>query len=456
MPHWTSTAVVYHIYPLGLLDAPRQLDPTAAPVSRLKGLTAWTDHIRAIGCNTVYLGPVFTSASHGYDTIDYRQVDPRLGTNDDLRDLVRHWHESCIRVVLDGVFNHVGRDHAHFRNLLEHGETSAYRDWFADVDFSTPNARGDAFSYTGWDGHLDLVKLNLSNPAVREELFAIVRGWFHNFDIDGLRLDAADVIDKGFLRDLAGVCRSVRPDCWLFGEVVHGNYAEWIGPDMLDGVTNYEAFKGLYSSLNDHNLFEIAHSLNREFGPGGVYAGLQLYSFADNHDVNRVASLLKDIANLPLLYTMLFTMPGVPSIYYGSEWGIGGRKRGGDDGPLRPGIAWPLAESDMSMPELQGHITRLAGLRQQVPALQGTDYLQLHVANEQFAYLRGTVDAPAVVVINVADTSADLRFPLPLPDGLTLQDVLGTGESATVAGSHLSLSSLPPRSARVLVPSPQN
>jgi glycosidase len=454
MPHWTSTAVVYHIYPLGLLGAPHQLEPDTTPVLRLRQLTAWTDHIRAIGCNTVYLGPVFASATHGYDTIDYRHVDPRLGTNDDLRDLVRHWHDSGIRVVLDGVFNHVGRDHAHFRDLLQHGEASAYRDWFADVDFTTPNARGDAFSYTGWDGHLDLVKLNLGNPAVREELFGIVRGWFREFDIDGLRLDAADVIDKGFLRDLAAVCRSARPDCWLFGEVVHGNYAEWIGPDMLDGVTNYEAFKGLYSSLNDRNLFEIAHSLNREFGPGGVYAGMQLYSFADNHDVDRVASLLNDETNLPLLYTMLFTMPGVPSIYYGSEWGIPGRKQGGDDGPLRPGIAWPVAEKDMPMPGLQDHIAHLASLRQEHAALQGTDYTQLHVANEQFAYLRGTADAPVLVAINAADGPADIRLPMPLPDGTLLRDVMGPCNAVTVVDGHLSLHHLPPRSASVMVPSP--
>jgi glycosidase len=275
MPIWTSTAVVYHIYPLGLLGAPHQLEPDIAPVSRLRQLTGWTDHIRAIGCNTVYLGPVFASASHGYDTIDYRQVDPRLGTNDDLRALVRHWHDSGIRVVLDGVFNHVGRDHAHFRDLLEQGQVSPYRHWFADVDFTTPNPRGDAFSYTGWDGHLDLVKLNLRNPDVREELFEIVRGWFHEFDIDGLRLDAADVIDKDFLRDLAAVCRATRPDCWVFGEVVHGNYAEWIGPDMLDGVTNYEGIQG--SLLQPQRPQPVR---NRPLAQPGVRPGWRLRGLA--------------------------------------------------------------------------------------------------------------------------------------------------------------------------------
>ena len=452
MNHWTSTAVVYHIYPLGLLDAPKQLDPTAAPVSRLAGLAAWTEHILNLGCNTVYLGPVFRSSTHGYDTIDYRQVDPRLGTNLDLKNLITHWHEHGIRTVLDAVFNHVGRDHAWFTDLRHQGEASPYRDWFANLRFGQPNQLGDPFSYAGWAGHLELVKLDLRNESPRAELFDTVQWWFAEFDIDGLRLDAADVMDKDFLRDLAAVCRASRPDCWLFGEVVHGDYAEWIGPDILDGVTNYEAFKGLYSSLNDRNLFEIAHSLNREFGPDGVYAGLRLYSFADNHDVNRVASLVRDDANLPLLYTMLFTMPGVPSIYYGSEWGIRGRKQGGNDGPLRPALAWPVPRSAMPLPHLQDHIAQLAALRQRYPALQGLTYTQLHVANEQFAFLRGA-DAPsAVVLVNAASNPTDLSFDIPLPDGTELVAAESGEQRASVTNGRLEVARMPAKTAWVLVP----
>lgn len=452
MPDWTPTAIVYHIYPLGLLDAPRQLDPAAEPVSRLQSLTAWTEHILDIGCNTVYLGPVFRSSSHGYDTIDYRQVDPRLGTNDDLKRLIERWHQHGIRVVIDTVFNHVGRAHPWFVDLQQHGEASAHRDWFANVRFGKPNPIGDPFSYTGWAGHLDLVKLNLQHPSLREELFDTVRWWFREFGIDGLRLDAADVMDKDFLRDLAAVCRTERPDCWLLAEVVHGNYAEWVGPAMLDSVTNYEAFKGLHSSFNDRNLHEIAHSLNREFGPEGVYQGLQLYSFADNHDVNRIASLLRDESDLPLVTTILFTMPGIPSIYYGSEWGIHGRKHGGDDGPLRPALSWPVPEDQMPHPELQQQIARLADLRRELPALQGQNYRQLHVASEQLAYLRGTPDNPVIVIINSAAEPVDLWVAVPLAEGVELVDVLDPQTGSTVADGHLTLCQMPPKSARVLVP----
>ncbi len=135
MTTWIDDAIFYHIYPLGLLGAPRENDRSAEPVSRLAGLAEWGEHIRALGCNAVYLGPVFESSTHGYDTIDYRLVDRRLGTNDDLRALIDGWRDLGLKVILDGVFNHVSRDFPAFQDLLAHGESSAYRDWFAGIDF---------------------------------------------------------------------------------------------------------------------------------------------------------------------------------------------------------------------------------------------------------------------------------------------------------------------------------
>ncbi|MGB3329321.1 MAG: alpha-amylase family glycosyl hydrolase [Thermomicrobiales bacterium] len=448
---WSRDAVFYHIYPLGLLDAPRQ-NTIGAPVEhRLPGLAAWSDHIRSLGANAVYLGPVFESASHGYDTLDYRRVDRRLGTNEDLKELVAHWHAQGIHVILDGVLNHVARDAAPFLDLRERLEESPYRTWFANVRFGQQSPVGDPFMYEGWSFQYELAKLNLKNPEVRTWLLDTVRFWFREFGIDGLRLDAADVMDKGFLRELAVVCREENPDCFLVGEVVHGDYTQWAGPGMLDSVTNYQAFKGLYSSLNDRNLFEIGHALNREFGPEGIYRDLRLYNFADNHDVDRVASLLHDPADLFPLHAILFTMPGIPSIYYGSEWGYQGKKRDGwDDGPLRPALAMPVPDDAKPMPELEAWIARLAAIRANSSALLDGDYTEAFVASEQIAYLRRAERQSALVAVNVSQGPASFRAEVDLPDGTTLVDALDP-EVVLIAQDGTVHLDLPARTVRILI-----
>lgn len=450
MTSWARDAVFYHIYPLGMLGAPASNDMQGDPVHRLPRLTAWTGHLQALGVNAVYLGPVFESARHGYDTIDYFTVDRRLGANDDLRDLVAHFHANGIRVILDAVYNHVGRDHFAFRDLREHGERSRYRDWFVGVDFAQRSPLGDPFTYHGWNGVLDLVKLNVANHDVREHLFAATRQWFDEFGIDGLRLDAADVLDRDFQRDLAAVVREVAPDAWLLGEVIHGDYRDWTGPGMLDATTNYEAWKGLYSSFNDANLHEIGYALNRQFGEGGIYQDLPLYAFADNHDVNRIASLLREPAHLYPLHALLFTMPGVPAIYYGSEWGISGEKRDGDDAPLRPALGWPVDESAMPHPQLAREIGRLAAIRHGSVALRSGDYRQLHVAPEQLAFARQADGETVVVAINAAAGSAPLDVTTSLPDGSVLTDALDPSVTAHVEGGRITGPAVPARWARIL------
>ena len=243
---WYDEAVFYHIYPLGLLGAPRQ-NPYGEPQHRLPGLVPWLDHLRGLGVTALYIGPLFQSVGHGYETCDYRLVDTRLGTNDDLRDLVAAAHDRGIRVVLDGVFNHVGRDFFAFRDLLEHREASPYRDWFCNVDFGGDNSYGDGLSYGTWGGYDLLVKLNQRNPAVRDYLLDAVRMWVAEFDIDGIRLDAADVLDFDFMHALRAVANAVKPDFWLMGEVIHGEYSRWVNGDTLHAVTNYSLHKALYS-----------------------------------------------------------------------------------------------------------------------------------------------------------------------------------------------------------------
>ncbi len=441
-PHWSQNAFIYHIYPLGMCGAPRRNDFSSAPQPRLLQILGWLDGIQALGCETLLLGPLFESSSHGYDTVDYWHVDRRLGADVDLLRLSEEIHRRGMRLLLDGVLNHVGRDFWAFTDLRARREASDYRDWFAGVDFSRPGTRGDGFSYLDWAGHDDLVKLNHASQAVREHLFGAVQGWIERFSIDGLRLDAADVIDTAFLAELTRFTRSLRPDFWLLGEMVHGDYRRLTGTAGLDAVTNYEVYKGLWSSFNDRNFFEIAYALNRQSGEAGLYASMQLYNFADNHDVDRLASSLRDPAHLPLAYGLLLTMPGVPSLYNGSEWGWQGRRTPHSDWELRP--ACQPGSQPMPHPELPGFIARLAALRRAHPALRLGGYLQMHVASEQIVYLRTHPAGDVLVALNAAREPAHLSIP-----SADSWDELPAGQRLMPRGGRLALD-LPPLSLRAL------
>lgn len=452
MADWLADAFLYHLYPLGALGAPARNDFTSPPVSRLDGLHAWVESAAALGANVLYLGPVFESTAHGYDTADYFNVDRRLGDTAALAGVSEALHRRGMRLLLDGVFHHVGRDFWAFRDVRASPHGSPYRDWFF-LDHSGQSPYGDPFRYEGWRGHDDLVKLNVRHPDVKQHLFDAVRSWSENFSIDGLRLDVADVLDLEFQRELARFGRSLRPDFRLLGEVIHGDYRRWAGPGALDSVTNYELYKGLYSSHNDRNYFELAYSLNREFGPQGMYRGLSLCTFADNHDVDRIASRMRDPSELYPLHILLFTSPGFPAIYYGSEWGVLGRKDAGD-AALRPALTPNAAAESGAHPELRRCIQRLAAIRHALPALRHGDYRELSIAHRLFAFERASGNERVAVAVNAAEHPAELRLRLPHAGSGELIDVLdGDRKFAVQAGS--TTLDVPPRWGRILRWSPR-
>ena len=395
---WYEQAVFYHIYPLGLTGAPAE-NPYGEPAHRLNGLLPWIGHIREIGCTGLYLGPLFQSLSHGYDTTDYRTVDSRLGTNGDLKNLVAACHSAGIRVILDGVFNHTGRDFFAFRDLKERRENSPYRDWYCNVDFGSGNEYGDGFSYGNWGGYNQLAKLNLRNPQVRDYLLDTVRLWVKEFDIDGLRLDAADVLDFDFMQRLRETADSLKEDFWLMGEVIHGDYTRWVNERTLHAVTNYHLHKALYSAHNDHNYFEIAHTVKRQMDMG-IGQGGQLYNFVDNHDVERICSKLNNRAHFLPLHVLLYTLPGIPSIYYGSEFGIEGKKQRGSDAFLRPCL--DLAELKSAPNPCLEIVTALGRVYGREPALWHGGYRELHLTTAQYAFARGDL----IITVNNADSPA--------------------------------------------------
>jgi cyclomaltodextrinase len=443
---WVKSAVFYHVYPLGALGAPRRGDLLAPPVERLSRLQAYIPHWKRLGVNALYLGPLFASTAHGYDTADYFHVDRRLGSDDSLRALVRALHSQDIRVILDGVFHHVGRDFWAFRDLIERGPSSPYKDWFSGVRFDARSPLGDPFRYDPWEGHYELVKLNLEHEDVRNHLLHAVQHWFESFEIDGLRLDVAEIISPSFLRALSEKTRHFGEHFWLMGEMIHGDYRRIAGPEMLHSATNYELYKGLWSSLNDKNFFELAHSVNRQSGANGVYQDLSLYTFVDNHDVTRAASVLKDPRHLAALYLLLFTLPGVPSIYYGSEWSFTGTKTK-EDVVLRPPLPAPEEISNQPQ-EMVSVISRLSALRKSVKALQEGTYHELKVRPERFAFLRESATEKVLVVINAAPIPEQFEIP-GVPDGLW-EDLLQPQEQPIQSSAQRLSLHLPPGWGRVL------
>lgn len=326
---WAYESVFYQIYPLGFCGAPFEND--GVQESRILKVKEWIPHIQKLGANAIYFSPVFESDTHGYNTRDYGKIDCRLGTNEDFADVVKALHEAGIKVVIDGVFNHVGRGFWAFQDVLKNRENSPYKDWF-NINFGGNSDYNDGLWYEGWEGHYDLVKLNLNNPAVVDHILENVTKWVREFDIDGLRLDVAYCLSFDFLKRLRQHANWVKEDFVLIGELLHGDYGRWVNDEMLHSCTNYECYKGLYSSFNSMNMFEICHSLKNQFGPEDWcrYRGKHLLCFVDNHDVSRIASQLTNEKHLPLIYGLLFAMPGMPCVYYGSEWGTKASKSEGD------------------------------------------------------------------------------------------------------------------------------
>ena len=422
---WEQSALFYHIYPLGLCGAPWE-NPGGEPVSRINCIHEWIPHLKKMHVNAIYFSPLWESGTHGYDTHDYTKLDRRLGTNEDFARLCDALHANGIRVVIDGVFNHVGRGFFAFEDVLRNGQNSPYCSWFCNLWFGNSNRFGDPFSYESWHGCEELVKLNLKNNDVVNYLENAILGWLDQFHIDGIRFDAADCIDHDFFRRIRHTIKSRNPECWLMGELIHGNYAQFANPDMLDSSTNYECWKGIWSSHNDKNYFEINYAMNRQ---KDIYRGLLLYNFADNHDVARLASQLRDSRHLPLVYALLYAMPGIPSVYYGSEFGIKGEKQQGSDANLRPALN--IAEMHPEENPLTQFLYRLGAAYSLKDALHYGDFATIEVRNQQLMFRRGENDQAVFCALNLSDQPSDL----PLPAGGDGWYDLLTGEPVPANGS---------------------
>lgn len=428
---WYDEAVFYHIYPLGLTGAPKQ-NSYGEPEHRLNTLIPWISHIKNIGCNAIYIGPLFESVGHGYETTDYKKLDSRLGTNGDLTNFVAECHKQGVRVILDGVFNHTGRDFFAFKDIRQNRENSQYKDWYCNVNFWGNNSFNDGFSYENWGGHDLLAKLNQHNPAVRDYICDVIRFWVKEYDIDGIRLDAADVMDFEYMKALRRVANEVKPDFWLMGEVIHGNYSRWANEGTLHSVTNYMLHKALFSGHNDHNYFEVAHTI--KYVSNMVGDKLRLYSFVDNHDVERIYTKLSNKAHYVPVHVMLYTLPGIPSLYYGSEFGIEGRKERSSDDSLRPALNYEDYKDAIETNSCTKLIAALGKIRRNTPALCYGEYKELLLQTTHYAYARVLDGKSVIATVNNSDN--DVYMDLQAGNSSEYVGAL-TGEKVSVNGGYI-------------------
>lgn len=420
---WAYNSIFYQIYPIGFCGAPVHNDGVCVP--RIRKLMDWSEYLQTLGVDSILLNPIFESDNHGYDTRDFKTIDCRLGTNEDFKEVCEDLHKHNVKIVLDGVFNHVGRGFWAFKDVQEKKWDSPYKDGF-HISFDGNSCYNDGFWYEGWEGHFELVKLNLQNPAVVDYLMECVKYWIDEFDIDGLRLDVAYSLDHNFMRRLRSYTQELKPDFALIGEVLFGDYNIIVNDEMLHSCTNYECYKGLYSSFNSMNMFEIAHSLHRQFGSDQwcIYRGKHLMTFVDNHDVTRLASILTNKKHIPLAYGLLMGMPGIPCLYYGSEWAEQGEKAPDNDYALRPCFEEPKPN------ELTEFIKKLIRVRQESDALCNGAYKNVVIQNHQLVFERCSEKERVIVAINAAD------YPYTANAGElngTAADLL-TGETVTMNG----------------------
>jgi glycosidase len=403
---WAEHALWWQVYPLGFVGAEREASACAGVMHRLEHLAGWLDYAVTLGASGILLGPVFASSTHGYDTVDHFQIDKRLGDEADFDALIKAAHDRGLRIVLDGVFNHVGREHPLFQRALAAGPHSPEAVWFRLIP---PADKGEQPDYATFEGHRQLVALNHAEPVVADYVTRVMSLWLGR-GVDGWRLDAAYAVPRRFWADVLTTVRARYPDAYVFGEVIHGDYAGFVRATGVDSVTQYELWKAIWSALNDRNLFELAWALERH---NAMLDSFVPQTFIGNHDVTRIASQLRDERHLAHALVILMTCGGLPSIYSGDEQAFRGIKeqRAGGDDSIRP--AFPATPADLApfgSPIYRLH-QELIGLRRRYPWLHRARSRVTELRNTDVTFEARHEESRLWVALNLADTPVVRAIP---------------------------------------------
>jgi len=428
-PSWVKDVIWWQVFPMGFTGADMSgRDRTQR--AGLRHIEQWLEYAVELGASGLLLGPIFESSSHGYDTVDYLRIDARLGDEADFDSLIAAAHSKGLRVLLDGVFNHVGRDSVAFQSVISLGAASEYADWF-HLTWPSDWAPGTVPDYQAFEGHGDLVELNHDNPAVVELVTGVMNYWLAK-GADGWRLDAAYAVDPQFWSKVLAGVRDRYPEAYFIGEVIHGDYTEIVEQSGFDAVTQYELWKAIWSSINDANFFELAWSLERH---DEYLASFVPMTFLGNHDVTRIASKLTDERHLPHALVVLATVGGTPSVYYGDEQAFRGVKEerfGGDD-EIRP--TFPAKPQDLA-PFGREHLAlheELIGLRRRHRWLHTAQTETVELTNERFRFRTSAIGESLEVSLNLADESWEVQLSSPFE--LIASDPLTAMESNTLVVS---------------------
>jgi cyclomaltodextrinase / maltogenic alpha-amylase / neopullulanase len=452
-PYWVQDAIFYHIFPDRFANGDTSNDPpnkqkwgTSPTIwgfqgGDLRGILQNIDYLLDLGINALYLNPIFlASSNHRYNTCDYFQIDPRLGTLADFRSLVEAVHKNNIRIILDGVFNHCGRGFFPFTDVLENGERSAYRDWFHISQFPLDAfSGGDAQNFTGWWNHKSLPKLNTSNSQVREYIFKVARYWIEQ-GADGWRLDVPNEIDDdGFWAEFRGVVKSANRDAYLTGEIWDVN-PRWANNSHFDGLMNYPVKDALAVFLQGReNAFQFGERIQGLFK---AYARENMYAMyvpLDSHDTERFKTLVgNDTRKLKMAFLFQMAFPGAPAIYYGDEIGL----EGGKDPDSRRAFPWRESNWDR---DLRQWVKMLVALRNRNPCLRRGEYIQILADNGLYAFGRTLGEQNILIALNASGTEHQAEIPcttLGWGEGRIVQNLIN-GQKFSAAGGKISLT-LPP------------
>ncbi len=456
-PEWVRDAIFYQIFPDRFARSQKSPDlgfePWDSPPTHhgfkggdLYGVIEKLDYLQDLGINAIYFNPVFASASnHRYHTFDYYNVDPLLGGNEALKELLDAAHKRGIRVVLDGVFNHASRGFWQFHHVLETGAGSPYKDWF-HFDHERLNGHKHwgaypspheekllqhedsltAIGYRAWWNLPALPKFNTNSPAVRAFLFDVAEYWI-KFGIDGWRLDVpAEIDDDEFWREFRRRVRAINPEAYIVGEIWH-EAQRWLQGDQFDAVMNYlftaaslNFFAHSHLNMDTINhaggLKDRIHPMNADSFSNEVDRILNLYpqditfsqlNLLDSHDMPRFLSCASgDADSLKLAWLFLFTMPGAPCIYYGDEVGVDG----GHDPECRKSFPWDM---EFWNKDLLACAKACIALRKEQPALRRGTYRKVHSEDHVIVYAREHEGETLFVAFNASKKNKTVALNLP-------------------------------------------
>ena len=412
IPEWAKKAIIYHIYPLGFFGSPKYGQDESSTNNRLLEIRNFYDHFKKLGVNVIQFGPLFESVTHGYDTVDYMKIDHRLGTNELFEQITTELHDMNIKVIIDGVFNHVSREFDSFKDIQTYKEKSWRKNWHY-VDFSRDSPYKDGFDYENWEGYYELVKLNLDEKDVRDYLFSVSNYWLKEIGIDGWRLDVAYLIGTNFWREFRQVCKNAKPDCILIGEMIHGPYDDWIGPELLDAGTGYQVYKSIWSAINSNNMFELKAILERSFHQEwGLFKNTTLVNFLGNHDCTRIRSILKDDRYIFPAFLFLLTTNGIPKIYYGDEIGLKGVKTEHSDEDVRRPMPRSFDEWPSMGKDIFKNIQKFIQIRKNNHALTHGDLIPVFADNNVLAFIRRSTKQTLLIIINSNFEKIETIIPL--------------------------------------------